>query len=88
MSMELAVTRVAVTLWVPRGAAGDLAGGARAVLEDAQAVDRIEALDVTGFRPTATDIRVDLDAQVVLAPDADAAAIADAFGILDVEVPA
>ncbi|MFD1512809.1 hypothetical protein [Halomarina rubra] len=88
MSMELAVTRVAVKLWVPRGAAGDLAGGARAVLEDAQAVDRIETLDVTGFRPTATDIRVDLDARVVLAPEADVAAIGDAFGVLDAEVDA
>ncbi len=86
--MELAVTRVAVKLWVPRGAAGDLAGGARAVLEDAQAVDRIETLDVTGFRPTATDIRVDLDARVVLAPEADVAAIGDAFGVLDAEVDA
>ena len=88
MSMELAVTRVAVTLWVPRGAAGDLAGGARGVLEDVQHVDRVEELEVTGFRPTATDIRVDLDARVTLAPDADAAAIADGFGVLDVEVTA
>ncbi|MWG33010.1 hypothetical protein [Halomarina oriensis] len=88
MSMELAVTRVAVRLWVPRGAAGDLAGGAQQVLDDAQAIDRIETLDVTGFRPTATDIRVDLDARVVLAPGDDAAAIGDAFGILEVEVDA
>jgi hypothetical protein len=88
MSMELAVTSVAVRLWVPRGAAGDLAGGAEQVLEDAQAIERIEALDVTGFRPTATDIRVDLDARVVLAPGADAAAVSDAFGILDAEVDA
>ncbi len=85
MSMELAVTRVAVKLWVPRGAAGDLAGGARTVLEDVQAVDRIETLDVTGFRPTATDIRVDLDARVYLAPDADAEAIAEGFGVLEAE---
>ena len=88
MSMELAVTRVAVKLWVPRGAAGDLAGGARAVLEDVQAVADVETLDVTGFRPTATDIRVDLDARVVLAPDADAAAVAEGFGVLEAEVEA
>jgi hypothetical protein len=86
--MELAVTRVAVTLWVPRGAAGDLAGGARGVLEDVQAIDRVETVDVTGFRPTATDIRVDLDARIALAPDAETADLEDGFGVLDAEVNA
>jgi hypothetical protein len=80
-----------ITLWVPRGAAGDLAAGAREVLASADPVDSIDQLDVVGFRPTATDIRVDLTAVVhVYAADPDVdrveAALADGFGIITADV--
>lgn len=83
MAVELSATTVAVRLWVPRGAAGDLTGGARDVLEDVRVVERVESLAVENFRPTATDIRVELRAEVALAGDADADDIEDGFGVVE-----
>ncbi|WP_254546285.1 hypothetical protein [Halomarina pelagica] len=85
---ELAATSVAVRLWVPRGAAGDLAGGARSVLEGVAAIERVDSLDVRGFRPTATDIRVDLLAEVALVADAEAADLEAGFGVIEATVEA
>lgn len=86
MAVELSATTVAVRLWVPRGAAGDLAGGARDVLEDVRVVERVESLAVEGFRPTATDIRVELRAEIALAGDADASDLEDGFGVVEATV--
>lgn len=86
MAVELSATTVAVRLWVPRGAAGDLAGGARDVLEDVRVVERVESLAVEGFRPTATDIRVELRAEIALAGDADASDLVDGFGVVEATV--
>ncbi len=88
MSVELRATSVAIRVWVPRGAAGDLAGGARDVLEGVQCVVAVESLDVVGFRPTATDIRVDLDAEVALTADADEETIAAGFGVIEASIDA
>jgi hypothetical protein len=88
MAVELSATTAAVRLWVPRGAAGDLAGGARRVLEGVRAVERVESLAVEGFRPTATDIRVELRAEVALASDADARDLEDGFGIVEATLDA
>ncbi|MFC6836811.1 hypothetical protein [Halomarina ordinaria] len=85
---ELPATRVAVRLWVPRGAAGDLAGGARRVLEAVSTVDRVETLEVTGFRPTATDVRVEVRATVALAAGTDAADLEAGFGVVEAAVDA
>lgn len=80
-----------ITLWVPRGAAGDLTAGAMDVLADAAPITSIEQLDVVGFRPTATDIRVDLAADVcVRTQETDATAVetalTDGFGIITADV--
>jgi hypothetical protein len=75
---------------VARGAAGDLAGGARARLEAVDAVAAVETVEVTGFRPTANDVRVDLTAEVRVRaapdPDAVAEALEDGFAILEADV--
>lgn len=80
-----------ITLWIHRGAAGDLAAGAKEVLVNADPVASIDHLDVTGFQPTATDIRVDLTVVVsVHTADSDPAtaeaALADGFGIIAADV--
>lgn len=80
-----------ITLWVPRGAAGDLAAGAMDVLADATPIASVEQLDVVGFRPTATDIRVDLVVDVcVHTVETDATsvetALTDGFGIITADV--
>lgn len=82
-----------ITLWIHRGAAGDLAAGAREVLVNADTVASIDHLDVTGFQPTATDIRVDLTVVVsVYAANNDSAtveaALTDGFGIIAADVNA
>lgn len=82
---------VDITLWVPRGAAGDLTAGAMDVLTSATPVVAVEEIDVVGCRPTATDIRVDLTADVRIrteSSDTNAveATLCDGFGILTAEV--
>lgn len=88
MSVELEATPVALRVWIPRGAAGDLVGGARDVLDGVQCVAAVERLDVVGFRPTATDIRVDLDAELALAADADERALEAGFGVVEASIDA
>jgi hypothetical protein len=82
-----------ITLWIHRGAAGDLAAGAKEVLTNAEPVASIDRLDVIGFQPTATDIRVDLTAIVgIHAADSDPGtvetALVDGFGIITADVTA
>jgi hypothetical protein len=88
MAVELEATTVALRVWVPRGAAGDLVAGARDVLRDVQCVVSVDRLDVEGFRPTATDIRVDLSADVALASEADEAALEAGFGVIEASIDA
>ncbi|WP_330630321.1 hypothetical protein [Halocatena halophila] len=83
--------RAKITLWVGRGATGDLRAGAMTVLKDAGPVVGVDALEVTGFRPTATDIRVDLQATVKLhTPRCDIqsteSALCDGFGIISADI--
>lgn len=85
--------RTDITLWVPRGAAGDLTAGAMDVLTSVTAIVAIEEIDVVGCRPTATDIRVDLVVDVELRTAATdtgtvEAALCDGFGIITADVSA
>ncbi|WP_254536934.1 hypothetical protein [Halomarina litorea] len=77
---------MAVRVWVPRGAAGDLAGGARDVLDGVESVAAVDRLEVVGFRPTATDIRVDLEAEVALAAGADESTLESGFGVIEASI--
>jgi hypothetical protein len=91
--MVVVTVNAEITLWIHRGAAGDLAAGAREVLANTDPVASIDDLDVIGFRPTATDIRVDLTAHVrvyAVHPDADSVedALVDGFGIITTDVTA
>ncbi len=82
-----------ITLWVSRGAAGDLTAGAMDVLTSATPVVTVEEIDVVGCRPTATDIRVDLVVEVQVRtaatePRAVETALCDGFGIIAADVSA
>lgn len=80
--------RCEITLWVSRGAAGDLAAGARDVLSGVDTIASITRLEVREFRPTATDIRVDLvvDARVHAEEDRIETRLVDGFGIITASV--
>lgn len=82
------IVRCEITLWVSRGAAGDLAAGARDVLSGVETIASITRLEVREFRPTATDIRVDLvvDARVNSEDDRIETRLADGFGIITANV--
>lgn len=87
--ISVVAASVDITLWVPRGAAGDLTAGAMAVLVDATPIASVDGIDVVGCRPTATDIRVDLTAELgVYTPEPAAleAVLCDCFGIITAEV--
>ncbi|RRJ28035.1 hypothetical protein [Halocatena pleomorpha] len=95
MTMEESVLVVTastdITLWVSRGAAGDLTAGAMDVLTSATPVAAVEEIDVVGCRPTATDIRVDLVVEVQVRTattetGAVEAALCDGFGIITADV--
>jgi len=80
------VATVEVTLWVPRGAAGDLRAGTQEVLDGVDAVRAVEAFDVETVRPTATDIRLDLAAELRLRTEDVETALTEGFGVLAVTV--
>lgn len=78
--------RADLTVEVPRDAAGDLEAGVRRVLARTDAVDGIEAVEVTGLTPRLNDLRAEVTAEVALAldrPDPGAArqALDDGFGV-------
>lgn len=83
--------RTALALWVPRDAMGDLTAGVRDVLLGVDGVEAATVVEVTDLRPTATDLRVQAEADLRLdrdrAADTDAARklLADGFGVTDVE---
>jgi len=61
-----------VLVAVTRDATGDLHEGATARLAAVDGVAAVEALDVTGVRPTLNDLRVEAEAVLALdPPDAD-----------------
>ena len=90
MSVQLTGVGVTadLTVDVPRDAAGDLAAGVTTVLRRVDAVETVEAVDVTGLTPRLNDLRAEVTAELRLAveaddPDGDAAdaALAEGFGI-------
>ena len=79
--------RLRLSVRVPRGAAGDVAGGVRDVVEDVDGVARVEIEDLEGVRPDALDLHVDARVTVGFADEVDApeAQLREGFGVLDAE---
>lgn len=79
--------RVELTVRVPRGAAGDVEGGVRDVLEAVDGVERAEVRDLSGVRPDALDLYVDADVAVGFADGVSAPIerLRGGFGVLDVD---
>ena len=63
---------------VPRGAAGDVEGGVREVVEGVVGVRRVEVDRLRGVHPEALDLRVDADVVVTLDTEVAEALAADA----------
>lgn len=78
-------SRIELSVRVPRGAAGDLEGGVRSVLEDVDGVESVEIHGLCGVRPEALDLRVDVDVTVAFedAVDDPAGRLRDGFGVLE-----
>jgi len=78
----------AVTLRVPRGAAGDMERGVRNVLEDVDGVAAVDVGELTGMRPSAADLYVDARVRFELErePEDVRSFLRDGFGIEEVEV--
>ena len=79
--------RVTLSVRVPRGAAGDVAGGVESVVGGVDGVEHVEVQDLAGVRPDALDLHV--DAAVTIDLDADVAdpgeRLRDGFGVLEVD---
>lgn len=75
---------------VPRGAAGDVEGGVRDVLESVDSVGRIESCDLRGVEPDALDLYVEARVTVAFeeAVEAPAERLRDGFGVVEVAVGA
>lgn len=81
--------RATVTVRVPRGAAGDVEGGVRAVLSDVDGVERVDDLELCGVRPDALDLYVDVRATVAVegaTPEEFADRLCAGFGVVDARV--
>ncbi|WP_142860363.1 hypothetical protein [Salinigranum halophilum] len=77
-----------LTLRIPRGSQQDLREEARERLARVDAVERVEAFDVTGVRPGLNDLRVRAEATVVCGPGAETSLdvhLSQAVGIERVE---
>jgi hypothetical protein len=77
-----------LTLRVPRGEAGSLHDGSRAVLEQLDTVRRVEVEEIRGMRPDAFDCYVDATVTLALALPAEAEpreALRDGFGVVAVD---
>ncbi|WP_458209266.1 hypothetical protein [Haladaptatus sp. NG-SE-30] len=81
-----------VTLLVSRGTDGDLTTAARSVLTAIDSVHTVDNVSNSGFRPRATDIEVDITAQLTVAaptdPDTIADDLVDGFGVRSATVTA
>ena len=79
--------RVCLSVRVPRGAAGDVEGGVRAVVENVRGVEHAEIHELNGVRPDALDLYVDAHATVTF--DREVAnpesALDGGFGVLSVD---
>ena len=82
------VHRLTVSVRVPRGAAGDVAGGVRGVVGDVADVDDVEVHDLESVRPDALDLYVDARVAVAFADDVDdpVARLRGGFGVLKAAV--
>lgn len=80
--------RVELSVRVPRGAAGDIEGGVREVVEKVDGVARVENVELCGVRPDALDLYVDALATVAIDADVEApeAHLADGFGVIEATV--
>ncbi|MFB6118304.1 hypothetical protein [Halosegnis sp.] len=87
MSVQRPTTEVetAVQLRVPRGEAGSLQDGVRAVLASIDAVRQVTVHDIGTVRPDAFDLYVDATARVELAAENPAMTLADGFGVVTVD---
>ena len=82
------VHRLTVSVRVPRGAAGDVAGGVRSVVGDVAGVDRVEVHDLEGVRPDALDLYIDAQVTVDFGGDIDdpVTRLRGGFGVLEAAV--
>ncbi|MCY4730286.1 hypothetical protein KY092_06915 [Natronomonas gomsonensis] len=80
--------RIELSVRVPRGAAGDVEGGVREVVEKVDGVARVENVELCGVRPDALDLYVDATATVAIDADVEApdAHLADGFGVIEATV--
>jgi hypothetical protein len=88
MSVQLKRTEVAadLTLRVPRGEAGSLHDGSRAVLETLDAVHQVEVEEIHGMRPDAFDCYVDATVTLALPADCEPEeTLRDGFGVVAVD---
>lgn len=84
---QTTTVEAAVTLRVPRGAAGDMERGVRCVLEDIDGVAAVDVGELTGMRPSAADLYVDARVRFDLErePDDVRGFLRDGFGVEAVE---
>lgn len=84
---QTTTVEAAVTLRVPRGAAGDMERGVRTVLEDIDGVATVDVGELTGMRPSAADLYVEARARFELErePEDVEAFLRDGFGVETVE---
>jgi hypothetical protein len=83
MAIQMTTTEVEtdLRLRIARGDAGSLGDGARQLLEQTDAVERVERIDIGAMQPDAFDLYVDATARLTLADDADIEAVRDGFGV-------
>lgn len=86
--MLVETERVRVSVRVPRGAAGDVEGGVRDVLQTVEGVSSVEVCELAGVRPDALDLYVDAEATVTFeaAVAAPRDRLRDGFGVIDVTI--
>lgn len=86
--MQAQILQARLSVRVPRGAAGDVEGGVRDVVDAVDGVASVEVRDLEGVRPDALDLYV--DARVTVGFDEEVAApearLADGFGVLEATV--
>lgn len=85
-----AAVRASMTVLVTRDADGDLTAGVRERLAAIESVDAVRSVEIGGLRPALNDLRVDVEAELLVdVPPDDAerasASLADGFGVKAVE---
>jgi hypothetical protein len=87
---QTAVVTATMTVLVTRNAEGDLAAGVETRLAALESVEAVERVEIRGLRPALNDLRVHVEAiLVVTGPPDDAGAVAarlrEGFGVRAVE---